>query len=417
MARAARYAVVQASVAGLLTAAAVACATMQEPPGGPPDPDPPVLIGVTPDSGSLNDGFDEHVSFDFDEIIAEQGIENLILVSPRHQEIDVSWKRRRITVRPKDGWRDSVAYQVTLLPGLTDLRNNRLESGNTLVFSTGGEIPQTRVTGRIVDWEAGRIGARALVEAIRMPDSLTYIGDADSVGVFELAALPPGTYVLFGTIDQNNNRERGARESFDSVTVRLDSTVTYDLWAFPHDTIGPRITSVQQLDSLAVSVVFNQPIRPDSAPPTSVQVSLLPDTVPVAVDTVLWPAAFDSIQSLLRDSIAEAVRDSVLAADTTTADSTAAVADSAAAAPLAPLGPGAPGRPDPDAGADTTEVSASEQLLAQRPPLIPSIVIVLAEPLQPGARYLIETTMINLLDVSETSVRPLVIPEAPPDST
>ena len=62
-------------------------------------------------------------------------------------------------------------------------------------------------------------------------------------------------------------------------------------------------------------------------------------------------------------------------------------------------------------------MSASEQLLAQRPPLVPSIVIVLAEPLQPGARYVIETTMINLLGVTETSMRPLVIPEAPPDST
>ena len=43
-----------------------ACASMQAPPGGPPDPDPPVLLAITPDSGAELPDFDDDVEFQFD---------------------------------------------------------------------------------------------------------------------------------------------------------------------------------------------------------------------------------------------------------------------------------------------------------------------------------------------------------------
>jgi Bacterial Ig-like domain len=391
---------------------------MQEPPGGPPDSEPPVLVVATPESGSVQDGFRDEVSFEFDEVIAEQGIENLVVVSPRPRELDVSWKRRRITVRPKGGWIDSVTYAVTLLPGVADLRQNRLDSGRTVLFSTGGPIPQTRITGTVVDWEAGRLARLALVEAMRPSDSLTYVGSTDSSGAYLLSALQPGTYVLFGVIDQNHDRERNARESFDSITVQVDSILTHDLWTFPHDTVGPRIRQVERLDSMAVSVVFTSPVQPAATPPGEVLVRVMPDSQLVAVDTVLWPSVFDSIQTAVRDSIQAATRDSAAtagaAADTTAVDTSGVVPRPVQ--PVQPTPPPVLPTPVPPA-ADTAVADSAQEILAQRPPLVASIVIVLVDPLRPGTRYIIETTVPNVQGYVATSLRPLEIPAAAADSS
>ena len=65
--------------------------------------------------------------------------------------------------------------------------------------------------------------------------------------------------------------------------------------------------------------------------------------------------------------------------------------------------------PDPDA-------LRREALLAQREQPRRAAVLLLGEPLQPGERYVIETTMRNLLGAAATSLRVLVMP-APPDAT
>ena len=194
MARAARYAGRQAALVGLLGGVGMgivgACASMQPPPGAPFDADAPVLLSASPDSGSVIANFDDDVEFQFDEVITERGLDGFVAISPRHDELSVSWKRQRVTVKPRDGWYPNAVYQVTIRAGLTDLQNNRTEEGSTIVFSTGGEIPDTRIMGSVVDWEAGRMAAGAVVEAIRLPDSLTYVGASDSLGVFELLYVP-----------------------------------------------------------------------------------------------------------------------------------------------------------------------------------------------------------------------------------
>lgn len=419
----------QAAFAGLLTALAVACATVQQPPGGPPDPNPPVLLGVTPDSGVAVVGFDDEVIFEFDEVLTESGLDNLFTVSPRHREIRVSWKRKRVGIKPRDGWKPNVPYRITLAPGVTDLRNNRTDSGYEATFTTGGALPTTVITGNTVDWEGGRIAGQALIEAIRTEDSLTFLGSSDSVGTFTLEAVPPGRYLLSAAIDQNRNTLRDSRESFDTVTVSLDSTLSHDFWMFAHDTVGPRIQQVSPIDSLAIGVDFNQSLALDLPGVETARVRLLPDSVPVAVAGIMWRAPFDSLRARERDSLA-AVADSLradslaaaaAAADTVVAD-TAAVADTAVVAgpppqrlPPVPPPPAQPAEPPAAEEEPDPEQVRQQELLAQRPALLRTIVILMAQPLLPGERYVVETRMRNLLGAEETSLRLLIVPV--PDST
>lgn len=438
MARAARYAGRQAALIGLLGGVGIgivgACASMQPPPGAPFDADAPVLLSASPDSGAVIANFDDNVEFQFDEVIGEQGLERLVAISPRHDELSVSWKRKRFTVKPRGGWYPNAVYQVTLRAGVTDLQNNRTEEGSTIVFSTGGDIPDTRIMGSVIDWEAGRMAAGAVVEVIRLPDSLTYIGEADSLGVFELLHVPTGTYLMRAGVDGNNNRRIDAREVYDSTTVTLSDSLMRDFWTFRHDTLGPRITNVSLADSQSVTIGFNQRLALETPDPSAFGVWELPDSARVGVSQVLLRAAFDSLRQAAADSATAAAADSATAAAADSAlaaqadslgipiDSLRAPIDSVAARPdsvvvdTTQVGPPLP--LDSRAGPAQPDSTPGDRLLAQRPALFAEIVIATAEPLKPGARYWIEASVANLLGAVLQSGRFLSIPAAAvPDST
>jgi hypothetical protein len=407
VARAARGSGRQAARLGLLIVA-TACAKSQEPPGGPPDFRPPALLAIVPDSGAIRPGFEDPVTFEFDEVVNELPggrLEDLFLVSPRPERISVSWKRHRIEVRPRGGWRAGTVYQVQLLPGITDLRNNRMREGRELVFSTGPDIPDTRVSGTVVNWPGARLAVLALVEAIDHPetaDSVVYVTQADSSGDFVLRALPPGEYLLVASVDENNNRRRDRREPFDSVTIRLDSTLTDTLWAFVHDTVGPAISAVSQLDSLTVRVEFSQHLRPGEPDSAAVTALLLPDSTPVAIDTVLLPAAFDSLRAAetrVRDSLAA---DSAARADTAARRDTAETGRPARTARVQ--------RPGDQRGqADTARAAA---ILRQRPRLADVWVVRMASALTPGGRYLFLSHAANVNGAVARGRAVLVVPDS-----
>jgi hypothetical protein len=383
---------------GLLVLA-TACAAAQEPPGGPPDLAPPVLLAVQPDSDAVLPGFKGPVVFTFDDVINEASggkLANLFLVSPRPERVDVSWKRHRITVRPSGGWRPNTVYHVMLLPGISDLRNNQMRTGSELVFSTGVPIPDTRVTGTVVNWDGGRIGTGALVEAIT-PDSLDYFTVADSTGAFTLGALPAGRYALIATIDGNNNRRRDRREPFDSVTLALDSTASLELWAYVHDTAGPRLSQVTRVDSTTVRLEFSQKLAPGDSAVDSLAVKQLPDSTPVAVVAAWTVATYDSVRK------AETPVDTTRRDTTALRDTTGRARDTTAAARRFSKVEVQP------AQQDTGRIAT---LLRQRPALRDAWVIRLATPLVPGGRYVIAARAANVNGAAATSHTVLTLPDS-----
>ena len=447
MERAARSSRRQAACAGLLATYLGACAAMQEPPGGPPDFDAPIILAITPDSGVVAEGLDDALEIQFNEVIEERSVEGQIQLSPRPEELDVSWKRSRVTVQPKDGWREDVIYHMTLLPGFADLRNNRLDSGRTVVFSTGGEIPNTSIAGTVIDWESGSAAPRALIEAVLMPDSLVYTASADSIGDFNVSLLPPGTYALFATIDQNNNRLRDPRELFDSALVLLDSTVSQVLWTFAHDTVGPRISEITNPDSVTIQVDFGQKLVPGEPADTAVRVFALPDTTLLDVVSIWNLETYDSVRiveavadSIRQAAVADSVRLAEAAADTlgveeaadtlgveeieagvvdTAGAGAAGAAGAAEAAGAAAVGDSLVGEllvvedsamqaAEDSLVADTSHVTL---LLSERPQLSSSWYVRLATGMTPGARYFIMAVAENLSGAVAESQGLLILPE------
>ena len=329
--------------AAALALVAAACARMEPPPGGPPDNAGPLLVATVPESTGVVPGFSGDVEFRFNETVSEGSspnlgagtgdLERLVVLSPDSQVPVVSWKRSRISVRPREGWQPGRTYRVELLPGVTDLRRNRMEGGAVVTFSTGGPPATDTVRGRVGDWTTGRPAPLAVVEAILLPDSLAYRTLTDSTGRFVLGPLPTGEYLLRATIDGNRNLRHDPREAWDTTRAAVDSAA---LWTFPHDTVGPRLQAVRVRDSVSLGLTFSQALLPGQQLDAGmIRVLQLPDSTPVEVIGLRTPAAHDSLYRPAIDSTA---------ADSAAVDSAVARPDTARAAP--PPRPGAllPGR-------------------------------------------------------------------------
>jgi hypothetical protein len=378
------------SVAVVAAAGLMACASAQPPPGGPPDFTPPVIVSTMPDSGSIVAGWRNAAVIQFDEVIDERsggGLSKLVTLSPVPKQLSVDWKRTAIAIKPKGGWRDSVTYLITLQPGVQDLSGNRMKEGRTMIFSTGGPIPDTRITGTVVDWEQGRLAPRALVQALRLPDSLLYETTADSGADFTLPSLPHGRYLVRAGLDANSNRHFESFESFDSVTVQLDSVVSRTFWAFKHDTVGPALTHVTIVDSMTLRLDLSEALPAEPPAEGAVRVLALPDSTPVTL-TGVW-------HSVQYDSIAAAER---------VARAAARAADSSAARARADTTHRAKARQ----AADTARANA---ILRRRPKITSALVVRLAAPLVPGTHYLVDADLPNLLGATRASRQAVAVPE------
>ncbi|HUQ98265.1 MAG TPA: Ig-like domain-containing protein [Gemmatimonadaceae bacterium] len=284
-----------------LTAAAflaLGCASPGMPPGGPPDVAAPQIIDIAPDSGRVGITPKE-VRFRFDEVVAERPpsvttLADLFLISPRDGTPNVGWHRDEISVRPRRGWRPNTTYTVIMLRGLSDIRGNVRNSGASTFFSTGSNIPATRITGRVFDWASGAVASGALVEAFVPPDSIhAYIALVDSTGAFAIERAQPGTYLIRAFLDRNKNQAIDLTETWDSSSISLRDSLSKDLFVFVHDTIPPRVRDVVGVDSVTLRVTFDKPIDPTQTLSVANFSIVGPDSARVPLASA-GPAAKDS---------------------------------------------------------------------------------------------------------------------------
>jgi Big-like domain-containing protein len=374
--------------------AALSCAKMAPPPGGPVDKIPPVLLSTEPESVGVYPNWDRDVEFRFDEIVSEGStpsmglgtgdLERLILLSPSHEIPRIKWKRDRITVRPREGWKPNRVYRIELLPGIVDLSRNKTDTSIVITFSTGGQLPTDTIQGQAVDWVAGTYARQALIALALMPDTLIYRTLTDSSGRFQIGPLPQGEYVAFAVLDNNHNLQKEDREPFDSVRAPPGTTSIPTLWIYPHDSVGPRISGITPNDSVSATIAFSQPLDPrqrfDSL---NVLLRELPDSIPVHVASLVPKPVDDSLQLLARARI-DSLRADSIARDTSVARADTSGGKKPKAIPPAPFRlPNRPGR----GAADST---ALRQLLAQRPALFDKLVIRVDSALKPGGKYVVD---------------------------
>lgn len=357
-----------------------ACASQGAPPGGPVDTAPPRLVRVTPDTNARGVS-PKSVVFRFDEVIAERpaggDLSQLVLLSPSDGPARISWERRGFTVRPRRGFRANTAYTVTVLPGISDLRNNASREGWSATFSTGSEIPATHLDGIVFDWATGRPAPRAVVQAFARGDTtLSWMARTDSSGRFAIRAFPSGSYLVRAFVDANNNRALDPREVWDTVGAAIADSARLELYGFVHDTIGPRVDVVTVEDSVTLRVALDKPLHP-STPLAASQFRLAgSDSVAIAITALLTDSAYNAESEARRTARDSSARgDSSTRRDTTRARPRPTPAGAASRVPL----PGAASRV---ARADTTPPPRMSRPVPQL-----RFLLRLAAPLGPARNY------------------------------
>jgi hypothetical protein len=276
----------------LLALFTVGCAHVEPPRGGPEDRTPPSVVLVRPDSLAVVPNWTGPVVFGFDERISEREIEQAVLVSPRTSPVLVERGPTSIRVSLRRGWQPGVIYHVTVRPTVQDLFNNRMTEPVSLVFSTGPEIPQTELSGTVVERITGRGRPDLRVEAIRQPDSLVYAVPTDSAGGFRMPRLPVGQYLVRAFDDMNRNRELDDFEPRDTALVQIAAgdPVTTRLAIVPPDTTPPRLTGATLLDTARVELRFDDYLDPaQEFAPGAVEI-VDPTGVAVLIESVAFRA-------------------------------------------------------------------------------------------------------------------------------
>jgi hypothetical protein len=384
------------------------------PPGGPERHTPPVVTRITPDTNATH-VTPHDVKITFDEVISERPSGNasklgdLVLVSPRTGDVNVDWHRDNITIRPDKGWRANTTYTVSVLPGIVDLRGNIRKEGVNLTFSTGDSIVHSAIRGVVFDWLTGRPVVNAVVEAVPVTDSSAiYFAVADSLGRFSIRAPGATQYTVRASANTTQDHVFDNRMAYDSVHVALTDSAVVELLTFVHDSLGPRLTNVQVVDSVTLSASFGAPIDPE-APLDTAQFTLL------ASDSSRVPilAVRAANQDTTRDTthLGNVVRADTMRADTTRAD-TVRVDTTRADTTHADT-----------AHADTTHLPSRDTLVTMtkpsKPLLIRNVIITLGTPLHPKSEYRLETRNLrgpNGVALSSDQTFTTPAPPPPPSS-
>jgi hypothetical protein len=351
-----------------ILAGAGACAHVETPTGGPEIRGPLEMTEIRPDSLVVVPPFRGPIVFAFERRLSEQGLREAVSVSPETSPVSVSHSGRELRVSLRNGWEPGVIYHVTLLPAFQDLWGNRPVGRTSLVFSTGPEIPDTRMAGQVVDRITGspEIGIR--VEAIRRADSLVYAIQTDSSGVYIFDRVPEGEYQLRGYRDLNRNRQLDEFEPRDTARIVVVAG----------DSVGARLRVVQ----------------PDSIPPIPQRAELVQGIIEVEFDDYLEPAQqLDPVQVEILDDAGRRIPVSRLAVGRFPEDT--AVEDEGVVAPVPDQPPAAP---------DTVQEPLPSRTLA----------VEAAEPLVPDSEYTIRLSgIVNVVGLAGDGEVTLVVPVEP----
>jgi hypothetical protein len=220
--------IVLVSVLALLTVAG--CAKKGPPTGGPPDIEPPRLVGSSPDSGSARVALDAHPSLTFSEGMEPRSTTDAVEIVPRIEIEQQRWSGRTLTLVPNQEFKTNTTYTLFLSPSARDRHGNAMTAGRTVVFTTADSMNPGVLGGKLEarGFKPQQTYLWCYDQAKgHKPDSTARdfdaVGLADVDGRFRVVGLPvPGQYRLWAFVDLNGNR---SFEPGTDVLAPVDTTL------------------------------------------------------------------------------------------------------------------------------------------------------------------------------------------------
>ena len=252
------------------------CAEIGPPPGGEIDKLKPRIISSVPENGAVNVSPGNEIVIHFSERITKPASGKSIYISPRLPEKPkVKWKSDHITITLPDSFKTDQTYIISLASGIKDLRNNPIDSGSIIAFSTGDELSSGKISGFVKN-DLGKPENAMLIglynkkdfNASTFIDSLypDYFAVTDKEGFFTFQYIPNNKYIVLGISDRNKDERFNPDREYFAVTDReivLDSLNQFEnllLTVNPSDTSSPEIQSVRYLADRLVHLSLSKEI-------------------------------------------------------------------------------------------------------------------------------------------------------------
>jgi hypothetical protein len=222
-----------AAALALLASLAAACATIEPPQGGPVDVTPPVVVDVTPDSGSVGLSDLRRLEIRFSEKVDPVPAARFLHLYPPLEIESTSWKgRQRAIVTLRDPAPPDTVLVVELPRGHADVHRVERERSRRYPLATADSLPPGEIRG-VLSLEAGP-AVGAVVELYDVPpDTLEFFRqdilrrtEADSSGRFVLPWLPApgGPWLLRAFADANGDLRPGDNEAQRLLPVEIALT-------------------------------------------------------------------------------------------------------------------------------------------------------------------------------------------------
>lgn len=254
----------------------IRCANQLPPNGGPIDRIPPQIIKIYPNQRS-NNVQTNYVEFTFSEYINKRSVYNSIFISPYFgDDLIYKWSGKKLRIYFPEKLKENRTYVITLGSDISDLRQNKMLESYTLIFSTGEQIDDGEISGKVFDPKPDGIfiyfylidSVNAYIDySSKKPDFIT---QTSKDGTFKLIGLPYGIFRVIAIRDEMKNLIYDINEDLIGLPSReivlnannkIENNVFFELTK--RDTVKPNLNSVKFIDLNHIALSFNEEIDID----------------------------------------------------------------------------------------------------------------------------------------------------------
>ncbi len=252
---------------------------MQKAPGGGPvDRTPPTVSSVFPQADSLHIPITlRQIRIRFSERMKRSSLVDNIFISPP-VAYKVEWKGwDKLFLYLNDSLRTDQTYVISIASGAADLHNNFMKQSYQFAFSTGNQIDQGSIAGKVYDLKRNQI---VTIFAYDLSENKSfnpaqeeplYVSKSGKDGSFELNYLKDGLFRVLAVGDQNHNLlldEAYEQVGFPYRDVLLKGTANHfhnlNFRMTRLDSIAPRFTGLRPLLNTWLDLRFSEAVVADS---------------------------------------------------------------------------------------------------------------------------------------------------------
>lgn len=225
------------------------CANIVPPGGGPRDSLPPVLIKAEPRDSALHFNA-KKITLTFNEYVQlDPQAQSGIITSPNPvQSPYAESKLQTVTVRLKDSLQPNTTYSINFGSAIKDVNENNAYKNFTYVFSTGNNIANGELSGKVQLAQTGTADSTLIVilhnnlnDSAIKKEKPYYFTRLDSSGRFNFHYLAYGKYAVYVLPNDYTKKYDDSTKifAFLNETVTIDSAASQPVTLYAYNQFKP----------------------------------------------------------------------------------------------------------------------------------------------------------------------------------